>query len=159
MMVASSAESFSTVLRSLTSRVFVPIPFDPAAIWGARSKFYVAGTVNGMDVRGVVEDFDGAAGVILGPAWRRGCGLGAGDHVEVVLETEGLQLRDLPDDVASALDTDPVAADFFVSIAPFYRNAFMSWIEATKRSPETRAQRISEVVRLLAAGRKERPEA
>jgi uncharacterized protein YdeI (YjbR/CyaY-like superfamily) len=110
-----------------------------------------------MDVRGVAEDFDNEIGLFLGPAWRRGCGLDAGDRVEVVLEPEGLQLNDLPNDVSSALHSDPVAADFFVSTAPFYRNAFISWIDATKRSPEKRAERIAEMVALLAAGEKERP--
>ena len=133
------------------------MPFDPAEVWGSRSKFYLAGTVNGMGVRGVAEDFGEEVGLFLGPAWRRGCGLDAGDHVDVTLEPEGLQLVDLPNDVLSALEADPVAADFFVSIAPFYRNAFMSWIEATKRSPELRVVRISEMVRHMAEGKKERP--
>lgn len=157
-MVDSGRRSFSTVLKADRQRVFVPLDFDPAVVWGARSKFYVAGRVNGMGVRGVVEEFSGELGLVLGPAWRRGCGLGAGDVVDVSLAPEGVQRGDLPADVAKALLANPEAGDFFDSIAPFYRKAFLTWIEATKRRPEVRSRRIEEMVTLLAAGEKERPQ-
>jgi hypothetical protein len=39
----------------------------------------------------------------------------------------------------------------------FYRNAYLRWIDATKRRPEVRAARIAETVELLKAGVKQRP--
>jgi hypothetical protein len=137
------------VLKAERKRVFVPIGFDPAKAWGPRSKFYVAGTVNGMGVRGVVEDFAGEPGILLGPAWRRDCGLGAGDRVDVTMAPEGLQREDLPADIASALAADTVAGDFFDSMAPFYRNDFLTRIEATKpqcRDPLATDRRDGQVV-------------
>ena len=52
---------------------------------------------------------------------------------------------------------EPDAAAFFDGLAQFYRRAYLRWIDATKRRPDLRAERIVEVVNLLKAGIKERP--
>lgn len=149
----------ATVGEAVRGRVFVPVPFDPDQVWGARSRHHITGTVNGMRVRGVVETVDAGHGLVLGAAWRRDRGVAAGDRVEVVLSPEGPQREDLADDIAAALDADPGAAEFFDSLAQFYRRACLRWVDATKRRPELRAARIAEMVDLLAAGIKERPKA
>lgn len=138
-------------------RVLVPIPFEPDDVWGSKERHRVAGTVNGMGVRAVVEPLGDGHGIVLGPAWRRDCGIGPGDEVAVVLAPEGPQRADLPPDLAAALDEEPAAGAFFDSLAQFYRNGYLRWIDATKRSPDKRAARIAEMVDLLKAGRKERP--
>ena len=48
-------------------------------------------------------------------------------------------------------------AEFFDGLASFYRKNYLRWIDATKRRPEVRAERIAEFVRLLKAGQKQRP--
>jgi hypothetical protein len=152
------ARTFSAVVTSdERRRVLVPLPFDPDQAWGAKPKHHVTGTVNGMGVRAVVEALADGHGILLGPAWRRGCGINPGDRVEVVLKPEGPQREGLAPDFASALEGEPAAAEFFDSLAQFYRNAYVKWIDATKRSPETRAARIAETIRLLKEGQKERP--
>ena len=108
-------------------------------------------------VRAVVEPLGDGHGIVLGAAWRRDCGIAPGDEVAVVLVPEGPQRADLSPDVAAALDAEPAAGAFFDSIAQFYRNAYLRWIDATKRSPAKRAARIAEMVGLLKAGTKERP--
>jgi len=50
-----------------------------------------------------------------------------------------------------------VAGAFFDSLAQFYRKGYVRSIDATKRRPDVRAERIAEVVRLLNDGFKERP--
>jgi hypothetical protein len=137
-------------------RVFVPLPFGPDDAWGSKDRHRVAGTVNGMGVRAVVEPLGEGHGIVLGPAWRRHCGIAPGDDVAVVLMPEGPQRADLAPDVAAALDAEPAAGAFFDSLAQFYRNAYLRWIDATKRSPDKRTARIAEMVELLKAGRKER---
>ncbi len=52
---------------------------------------------------------------------------------------------------------NPQAGAFFDALAQFYRRACLRWIDATKRSPDRRADRIAEMVELLAAGAKQRP--
>jgi Bacteriocin-protection, YdeI or OmpD-Associated/Domain of unknown function (DUF1905) len=134
----------------------VPVPFDPDEVWGPKAEHHVHGTVNGMGVRGVIEPLDEGRGVVLGPAWRRDCGLGAGDTVNVALRPEGPQREDLAADIVAAFAANPAAGAFFDSIAQFYRRAYLRYIDATKRRPEERAARIAEVVALLAAGVKQR---
>jgi len=135
----------------------VPLGFDPDDAWGTKFVHRVHGTINEMDVRAEVEPLGEGHGIFLGPAWRRGCGVGPGDEVEVLLTPEGPQRDDLAPDVAAALEASPWAGAFFDSLAQFYRKAYLRWIDGTKRRPEVRAQRIAEMVELLEAGRKERP--
>jgi uncharacterized protein YdeI (YjbR/CyaY-like superfamily) len=80
-----------------------------------------------------------------------------GDTVTVEIAPEGPQRDDLTEDVAAALNATPNAGAFFHSLAQFYRNAYLRWIDATKNRPDLRAQRIAEVIRLLDAGIKQRP--
>jgi uncharacterized protein YdeI (YjbR/CyaY-like superfamily) len=84
-------------------------------------------------------------------------GVKVGDEVVVDLQPEGPQRGELADDFASALAATPAAAAFFDTLAQFYRKAYLRYIDGTTRRPDMRAQRISEVVELLAAGVKERP--
>jgi len=57
----------------------------------------------------------------------------------------------IPEDLATALDADPVAKGFFESSPATARKFALAWIAAAKRG-ETRANRISEVVRLSKSG-------
>lgn len=142
---------FEATLRTdARRRVYLPLPGEPAVK-------HLNGTVNGMRYRGAVESIDGSPALVLGPAWRRGCGLEAGDHVRVELRPEGPQRGDLAPDLAAALNSSPAAAAFWDELAQFYRRAYLRWMDATKRSPELRAERIAEVVALLERRVKLRP--
>jgi Bacteriocin-protection, YdeI or OmpD-Associated/Domain of unknown function (DUF1905) len=147
----------ATVLRVGRDRVVVPVPFDPAEVWGAKPRHHVAGSVNGMRVRAVIEAVDCGLGFVLGAAWRRDCGIEPGDQVQVQIAPEGPQRGDLSADFAAALDANPTAGQFFDSLAQFYRKDYLRWIDATQRSPQLRAERISLVIELLAGGQKARP--
>jgi hypothetical protein len=111
-----------------------------------------------MGVRGALEQFGKGYFLPLGPAYRRGAGLQSGDAVTVVLMPEGPQRDALAADIVGALAAEPDAARFFDGLATFYRKNYLRWIDATKRSPELRAQRIAEVVELMKAGKKARPQ-
>ena len=147
----------ATVVVSDRGRVLVPLPFDPNDAWGHKSAHHVAGTVAGIGVRGVVESYDGGRAIALGAAWRRDCGVKAGDQVSVSLRPEGPQREDFAPDVVEALEAETAAGLFFDGLAQFYRNAYLRWIDATRRRPELRAARIAEMVELLKAGKKQRP--
>jgi hypothetical protein len=151
------SRSFSAVVTTdERRRVLVPVPFDPDATWGSKREHHVRGTVNGMPVRAVVEPLGEGLGIVLGPAWRRDCGVSAGEKVAVMLEPEGPQRDDLAPDFRAALEADPAAGAFFDSIAQAYRNAYVRWIDATKRRPDVRAARIEETVQLLREHKKQR---
>jgi hypothetical protein len=84
--------------------VFVPVPFDPDDVWGQKARHHIHGTINGMGVRGVVEELpDGGFGFRIGPAWREPCGIAPGDEVDVKIEPEGPQRDNLAADVAARI--------------------------------------------------------
>jgi hypothetical protein len=141
---------------SAKGRAYLVLPFDPAEVWGARARYHVQGQINGGPFRGAVEHSGVGHFVPLGPAFRRACGLRVGDRVEVALTVEGPQREALAPDIATALAAEPAAAEFFDALATFYRKGYLRWIDATKRRPEVRAERIAEMVALCKDGRRSR---
>ena len=154
---ATSERSFGTRLEGTEKgRVYVVVPFDPGTVWGSRPRYHITGTINGMKVRGALEQFSRGYFLPLGPAYRRAAALKAGDPVSVVIMPEGPQRESLASDIAAALAADPEAMRFFDGLATFYRKNLLRWIEATKRRPDVRRERIAELVALMKAGKKER---
>jgi hypothetical protein len=147
----------ATVTEDARRRVVVPVPFDPDEAWGPKPAHRIGGTINGRRVRGVVEPVGDGFGLRLGEAWRRECGVAPGDEVAVELQPEGPQRADLAPDLRAALGADPAAGAFFDGLAQFYRRAYLRYVDATKRRPHVRAERIAEVVELCRNGVKERP--
>jgi len=144
----------ATVVRS-GSRTYIAIPFDPNLVWGVKQRHYITGSVNGCGVRGSLGSDGSQYFLPLGATWRRDAGVEAGAEVEVVLAPEGPQTDMLALDVVAALESEPQARAFFESLATFYRNTHMRWIESAKR-PETRSARIAEMLSLLKQGKKQR---
>jgi len=135
----------------------IPLPFDPDAVWGKKPRHRLSGTIDGQKVRFIIGPDDRDLGLKLTPMWRRDAGVEAGKRVSVALWPEGPQRDDLAEDFAMALMAEPKAAAFFDDLAQFYRKAYLTWIDATKKKPEERGRRIKEVVKLLKVGKKERP--
>ena len=150
-----TTQHFKTIISKSGTRTFIALPFNPNDVWGVKGRHYITGSVNGHGVRGSLGS-DGTQYILpLGAAWRRDCGLDVGSKVDVVLSPEGPQSENLSADVAAALDAEPQAKAFFESLATFYRNTYIKWIESAKR-PETRTARINEMVNLLKAGKKQK---
>ena len=135
--------------------IAIRIPLDPASLWGERDRYYVTGTIERYPMRGVVAYRDGEPYLKLGPAWCRDPRVGPGASLRVNLSPEGPQIWNVASDFAAALTAEPKARRFFESLATFYRNAWVKWVEGAKR-PEPRAARITKVVESLAAGRRDR---
>ena len=146
-----------TVTTVRGGKLLVPVPFDPDQVWGAKHRHHVTGTVNGARVRAVLEPAGDGVGFTLGPKSPGAAGLTAGDQVTVEIAPEGPQRADLAEDVAAALAAEPEAGAFFDSLAQFYRRAYLRRIDATKRRPDQRAERIAEMIELLKSGTKQRP--
>lgn len=66
-------------------------------------------------------------------------------------------MDELAADISAALEARPEARAAFEALAQFYRKGWLRWIDSTKRRPELRAERISEMTRLLERGHKEHP--
>jgi Bacteriocin-protection, YdeI or OmpD-Associated/Domain of unknown function (DUF1905) len=150
-----STQRFDTVLEQYGTRTVIVVPFDPNRAWGAKDRHYVGGSVNGCQVRGRLDSNGTQFFLSLGPAWRRDNRLEAGAAVTVVLFPEGPQSELLAADIADALEAKPKAKAFFDSLASFYRKNFLRWIDGARRA-ETRKARISEMVKLLGAGKRQK---
>jgi hypothetical protein len=139
-------------------RAVIAVPFDPDETWGAKADHPVGGTIGGKRVRGRLAPTGGGWALTVTPLWLRDTGVAIGDDVAVELAPEGPQRGDLADDLAAALAANPAAGAFFDTLAQFYRKAYLRWIDGTSRRPDLRAARVDEVVALLAAGVKQRPD-
>jgi hypothetical protein len=148
-------QRFTATIEKSGSTVYIPLPFDPNALWGEKERHHITGTVNGQPIRGPLTKTDSGYQLSLGAAWRRDNRLDAGATVDVVLAPEGPQLDDLDPDLTAALDASPQAKVFFAGLATFYRKGYLRWISGA-RKPEARAERIAEMIRLLEAGQKDR---
>ena len=148
-------QRFSTIIEKSGTRTLIAIPFDPNEVWGVKGRHYISGSVNGCAIRGPLGSDGTRYFIPLGEAWRRDNGLEVGAAVEVELSPEGPQAETLAADINAALDQAPVAKAFFEALATFYRKGYINWIEGAKR-PETRAARIDEMMKLLAAGKKQK---
>jgi len=137
--------------------LLVQIPFDPNTVWGKKPRHLINGTIAGIRFRGEIEEVAGRRVLAMKPAWGRDSNVSAGDLVEVEISPEGPQRGALDPDVVEALANEPQAAAFFDGLAQFYRKAYLTWINSTKKRPEERARRLAEMIELLKAGKKERP--
>jgi len=148
--------SFPATLQSRPNGgVAIRMPFDPSVEWGDKKRHFVTGTIEGRGVRGTLTAVDGEHYLLLGPAWCRDPRVGPGAHVTVSLVPEGPQFASLANDFREALGAEAEARGLFESLATFYRNGYVHWIDQAKL-PETRAKRIEETVAALKAGKKQR---
>lgn len=139
------------------NKITIPIPFDPHDEWGAKAVHHVHGTVNGIDVRAVLDELESGWSFTLGPAWGGARALDLAEPVHVLLRPEGPQRQNLAEDIQAALDANPAAGAFFDSLAQYYRTGYLRWIDATKRRPDERVARIDKMITLLEARKKQRP--
>ena len=71
----SAERSFKARLEGTEKgRMYVVLPFDPEKTWGVRARYHVRGAINGLAVRGALEQFSKGYFLPLGPAFRRGAG-------------------------------------------------------------------------------------
>jgi hypothetical protein len=148
-------QRFKTIVSRSGSRTFIAIPFNPNEVWGVKQRHHITGSINGCAVRGSLGSDGSQYFLPLGAAWRRDNGVEVGAEVEVELRPEGPQADTLAPDIVAALATEPEARAFFESLATFYRNGYVRWIESARR-PETRQARIAELLSLLKGGKKQR---
>ena len=157
MALAPSARRFEAIATlKPAGGATIAVPFEPAEVWGSRDRYHVTGTVNGARYRGALERGDRGWRIGLGRKSPGAAGLADGQAVVVEIWPEGPQSDELATDIRAALAARPRAAAAFEGLATFYRKGWLRWIDATRRRPEVRTQRIAEMVRLLEAGRKER---
>ena len=76
---------FEATIQREGSFTFVAIPFSPRAVWGARPRYPVVGTINHVAVRGTLGALGQNYFLRLGAAWLRSSGVEPGATVTVKL--------------------------------------------------------------------------
>jgi len=155
MMNETNQTSFDAIIQKEGGFTFVRIPFSPREVWGAKPRYHVTGTINGVSVRGTLGALGQEYFLRLGAAWMRDSGIEIGAGINVQLSLEGPQENNIASDIAKALSGSKKAQIFCESLPTFYRKNFIRWIESAKRE-ETRTKRINEMINLLEEGRRER---
>jgi hypothetical protein len=154
-MSETQQQTFKAIVQKEGAFTFVALPFSPREVWGDKPRYHVTGTINGCAVRGTLGALKQDYFLRLGAAWLRGTGIEPGAKVTVTLALEGPQEGNLAADIVQTLSQNPQAKTFFEGLPTFYRKNFIRWIESAKRA-ETRARRIDEMLKLLAAGKREK---
>ena len=150
--------TFEAIPIKVGKNFVIPFPADPDVRWGIKGRQDACGTVNGIQIRGqLTKQDDGSWVMITGPAWWKPIEVdpASGPLLQIVLHPEGPLVEGQPDDIRDALQQNPAAVAFFYEIAPHYRKNWLRWVTDAKR-PETRAQRIPQMVDALAAGQRDR---
>lgn len=154
-MSETDIKSFDAVVQKEGSFTFVAIPFPPREVWGAKPRYHVTGTINGIPVRGTLGALGRNYFLRLGAKWMRDSAIEPGTNVTVRLSLEGPQEGNIAADISKALSGDKAAKAFFDGLPTFYRKNFIRWIESAKRE-QTRANRINEMMKLLGEGKREK---
>lgn len=152
-MSEKNQKSFDAIIQKEGSFTFVAIPFSPREAWGAKPRYPVTGTINGIPVRGTLGALKQEYFLRLGAAWMRDSGIDLGTNVQVRLSLEGPQEGNIAPDIRKALTGNKKAKAFFDGLPTFYRKNFIRWIESAKRE-ETRVKRINEMIKLLEEGKR-----
>jgi hypothetical protein len=81
--------TFTALIQKEGVFTFVSIPGTPASHWGARPRYHVCGTIEGIAVRGCLGVNGQDYFLRLGAAWLRGTNIILGQQVSVSLDLEG----------------------------------------------------------------------
>lgn len=154
MMSETNQKTFDAFVQKEGSFVFIEIPFSPCEVWGKMPRYAVAGSINGISVRGTLGALEKNYFLRLGAAWLKNSGIELGENVSVCLSLESTQEDKIASDIAKALSKNYDVKKFFDGLTAAKRKNFIRWIESAKRE-ETRIRRINEMIRLLEEAKRE----
>jgi hypothetical protein len=87
-MSKTDQKSFDTIIQREGKFTFIAIPFSPREVWGARPRYSVTGTINGILVRGTLGALGQEYFLRLSATWMRDSGIEFGAKVKVRLSLE-----------------------------------------------------------------------
>jgi hypothetical protein len=136
-----------TIVRD-GSMCFVPVPFDPKAVFG-KVRAPVKVTLNGYTYRSTIASMGGTVGIPLRRSNREAAGLEGGETIKVTiaLDTDAREV-DPPADLVRALKADPPAWERWRDVSYTEKREHVEGINGA-RKPDTRARRIERAVRAV----------
>jgi Bacteriocin-protection, YdeI or OmpD-Associated/Domain of unknown function (DUF1905) len=158
----SSAANKSTNAISVTVTLvrngaicFIPLPFDPRAVFG-KLRAPVKVTLNGFAYRSTIAAMGGPPCIPLRKSNREAAGLEGNETIEVRLELD-TDAREVtpPKDLVAALKATASAWTHWGELSYSHQREHVEAIESAKK-PETRERRIDAAVRALGTHRRDR---
>lgn len=145
-----TSKTFKTTIVREGSMCFIPIPFDPAPVFG-KVRAPVKVTLNGYTYRSTIASMGGKTLIPLRKSNREAAGLEGGETLDVRLDLDS-EKRDIepPRDLGKAVKASPEAWARWQELSFSHKREFVEGIEEAKK-PETRARRIDGAVRMIAA--------
>jgi hypothetical protein len=135
----------------------VDVPAAVSKALGGAKHIAVAGTVNGVKLRGLLlPRGEGQHRLFLDGKLRKAARAGQGDTVTLALgpDRESREVP-IPDEVIEAFEDEPGALDVFQGLTVAQRREMLLWVLKAKHA-ETRAQRIARLVQEMARRSKRR---
>lgn len=149
---------FEAELFELKNQAILRLPEDASAKLPSRGQVAVHGTMNGHELRTVLEP-DGCRGhwMRIDAGLQNAAGIGVGDRATLLLEvTQDWPEPDVPEDFAAALSiASHRCKEKWKDITPMARWEWIRWINET-RNLDTRAVRIEKTISKL-NGKHRRP--
>jgi len=145
-----SSKTFKTTIVRDGSMCFIPLTFDPAAVFG-KIRAPVKVTLNGYTFRSTIAAMGGPACIPFRKSDREAAGLEGGETLDVRLDldTEPRTVAP-PADFVKALKAASGAWDRWGDLSYSHQREHVDAIESAKK-PETRARRIASSVRAIRA--------
>jgi uncharacterized protein (DUF1697 family) len=145
-----AARTFKITLHRDGSMCFIPISFDPRAVFG-KVRAPVKVTLNGHTYRSTIASMGGTVFIPLRKSNREAAGLQGNETLDVKLELDADE-RDVtpPKDFVKALKAKPPAWERWQELSYTHRREHVEAIEGAKKS-ETRTRRLEAAVRMIAA--------
>jgi hypothetical protein len=144
-----TAKTFRTTVYRDGSICFIPIAFDPRAVFG-KVRAPVKVTLNGHSFRSTIAAMGGSVFIPLRKSNREAARLEGNETLQVKLELDE-DKRDVtpPKDFVKALKAAPPAWDRWRELSFTHRREHVEALEGAKK-PETRARRLDAAVRAIA---------
>jgi hypothetical protein len=143
------ARTYKTTIYREGSMCFIPVPFDPKAVFG-KVRAPVKVTLNGYTYRSTISAMGGTVCIPLRRSNREAAGLEGGETLRVTLDLD-TDVREVkpPVDLAKALEAAG-AWDRWQALSFTHRREHVEALEGAKK-PETRARRLEASVRAVAS--------
>ena len=127
---------------------FIPIPFDPKAVFG-KVRAPVRVTLNGYTYRSTIAAMGGPPCIPLRRSNREAAGLEGGETLSVTLELD-TEKREVapPPELVKALKAAPPAWERWRELSYTFQREHVEAITSAKK-PETRKRRIDAAVRFV----------
>jgi gamma-glutamylcyclotransferase (GGCT)/AIG2-like uncharacterized protein YtfP len=136
--------TFVAKLSNMGSLCFIPIPFDPKAVFG-KVRAPVRVTLAGHGYRSTIFSMSGKVGIPLRRSHREAAGLVGNEKLEVRVELDAApRTVTVPPDLA--------AAKRWQALSYSHRREHVEAITTAKK-PETRARRVARALQMLAKRR------